>query len=163
MTATNALNKNTAKNTSQNPPIMSDVHAVLKLIETFGSLLVEETKALKKSDFKHVDMLQADKRQYAREYHTLVTRLSERKHEIVQLDMDTREKIVRARTQLTVILNENVKALEDARSSAKRLVDRILEVARRSVTDDSQTNYSAKGKTQAYKSSMLSLSVDTSL
>ena len=57
----------------------------------------------------------------------------------------------------------DLRALEAAKNSAARLVGKILDAARRSVADDRQTNYSAKGKSQAYKTSTLSLSVDQKL
>lgn len=144
-------------------PLSSDIGSVLKLIEDFGSLLQKETAALKKVDFKTVDALQEQKRDYAQRYSTLVTGLSERKAEIAQLDLKTRERLILARTAFTEILNDNLRTLEAAKDGTKRLVGRILDAARRAVIDDKQTNYSAKGQTQAYKTSTLSLSVDQKL
>lgn len=144
-------------------PLSSDLGSVLKLLEDFGSLLKKETAALKKADFKAVDTLQEQKRDYAQRYHMLVTALSERKAEIAQLDLKSRERLILARTAFTEILNDNLRTLEAAKDGTKRLVGRILDAARRAVLDDKQTNYSAKGQTQAYKTSTLSLSVDKNL
>lgn len=144
-------------------PLSADLGSVLKLIEDFGNLLKKETAALKKADFKSVDTLQEQKREYAQRYHTLVTGLSERKAEIAQLDLKSRERLILARTAFTEILNDNLRTLEAAKDGTKRLVGRILDAARRAVIDDKQTNYSAKGQTQAYKTSTLSLSVDKNL
>lgn len=143
--------------------VKNDVQQVLGLIAKFSDLLLRETSALRRSDFKEVDSLQADKRIFAHEYHAAVTVLCARKEEIAALDLPLREKLVRARTEFTIILNDNLKTLDMTRDSTKRLVNRILDLARQSVTADKQTHYSAKGKTQAYKSSMLSLSVDQKL
>lgn len=139
------------------------VTSMLKLIEDFGALLVKETEALKKADFRMVDLLQDDKRSLAREYQAHVTALASRRDEIAQMDMATRERLIKARTNFTIILNENLRALEASRSAARRLVDRILDTARKAVADEMQTNYSAKGRTQAYKTASMSLSVDQSL
>jgi len=146
-----------------NANLHNDVHSVMKLLDTFGQLLNEETTALRKSDFKTVDRLQAAKKQLANDYQVLVTGLSARKAEVAQLEMPLREKLVRSRTGFTRILQDNLAALETAKSSAGRLVNKILDVARKAVVDDKQTNYSAKGHAQAYKTSTLSLSVDKNL
>lgn len=146
-----------------NRDIRSDVQDVLSMIEKFGSLLKAETAALQDADFRKVDTLQNDKRVYAREYHTLVTNLTSRKDDVVKLDLSLREKLIRARTDFTITLNDNLRALEAAKDGARRLANRILDVARQAVTEEQHTNYSAKGKQQAYTSSMRSLSVDQKL
>lgn len=161
---TNATTAFTATATATATPTLRErVLGMLTLIEEFGSLLVKETDALRKSDFRLVDLLQDDKRHLAKRYHAEVTALSERKTEIPALDITLQERLIKARTTFTVILNENLRALEASRDSARRLVNRILDTARKTVTDELQTNYSAKGHTQAYKTAALSLSVDRSL
>lgn len=149
--------------TTDNRDIRSDVQDVLSMIEKFGGLLKAETEALQEADFRKVDTLQADKRAYAREYHALVTTLSSRKDDVVKLDLSVRERLIRARTEFTIILNDNLRALEAAKEGARRLANRILDVARQAVTEEQHTNYSAKGQQQAYTSSMRSLSVDQKL
>ena len=159
-----SIHKNKTTTASSNTIDLSqDVLTVLALIDDFGTLLTKETEALRKSDFKLVDMMQEDKRAYAKKYHALITHLSANKDSVIKLDISLREKLIRARTTLTVILNDNLRALEIAKASTRRLVDRILDVARKSVVDDQQTNYSAKGNMQAYKGSTMSLSLDTRL
>lgn len=159
---TNATDK-TNTQTTNTGSLRGAVLTMLKLIEDFGGLLVQETDALKRSDYRHVDLLQDDKRGFAREYQALVTALAARRDEMVALDVATRERLILARTNFTHILNDNLRALEASRNSARRLVDRILDTARKAVADEMQTNYSAKGRTQAYKTASMSLSVDQSL
>jgi hypothetical protein len=79
------------------------------------------------------------------------------------LDMSTREKIIRARTQFTAILNDNMRTLNATKNSAKRLVERILDAAQKSVIDDRQTHYSAKGKTASWKTATMALSLDQNM
>jgi len=145
------------------PNIVGDVNQILNVLDAFGKLLKEETAALKKNDFQTVDRLQASKRALARDYHGLIVGLSSSRENMVKLDMPTREKLVRSRTTFTEILQDNLRALEIAKNSTARLVNKILDAARRAVADDKQTNYSAKGRTQAYKTSTLSLTVDQKL
>lgn len=161
---TNATNAFTATATATATPALRErVLGMLGLIEEFGNLLVKETAALKKSDFRMVDLLQDDKRNLAKRYHAEVTALSERRNEMPSLDVSLQERLIKARTTFTVILNDNLRALEASRDSARRLVNRILDTARKAVTDELQTNYSAKGHTQAYKTAALSLNIDRSL
>jgi hypothetical protein len=143
--------------------LVSEVTDVMKLIEDFGALLMRETAALKKSDFNVVDTLQPAKRKLALEYQNTVTALAARKNEMAALDVAARERLVKARTQFTLILNDNLVALEAAKESTRRLVGKILDAARKTVVDEKQTNYSARGQAQAYKTSTLSLSVDRKL
>jgi hypothetical protein len=144
-------------------PLAVDVMEVMQLIEDFGALLLRETAALKKADFSVVDTLQPAKRTLALQYQNMVTSLAARKAEMATLDVAARERLVKARTQFTLILNDNLRALEAAKDSTRRLVSKILDAARKTVVDEKQTNYSAKGHTQAYKTSTLSLSVDQKL
>lgn len=161
-TATDAF-ATTTTTAAATPALRTRVLGMLGLIEEFGSLLVKETEALRKSDFRMVDLLQDDKRHLAKRYHAEVTALSERRDEMPTLEAGLQERLIKARTTFTVILNDNLRALEASRDSARRLVNRILDTARKAVTDELQTNYSAKGHTQAYKTAALSLNIDRSL
>lgn len=145
------------------PSLKDDVNAVLNLIEAFGSLLARETAAVKEADFATVDSLQLEKRTLAKAYHDRITALAERRAEMAALDKPLQEKLIRARTGFTITLNNNLQALEAAKDSARRLANRILDVARRAVAAECQTGYSAKGQTQSYKTSTLSLSLDHQL
>lgn len=144
-------------------PITLEATNLMALIMAFGVHLQEETAALRRADFATVEKLQQGKKNFAKDYHAQVTAFAARRDEIANLDVATREKIVRMRIEFTNTLNDNTRALESARDSAKRLVNRILDAARQAVVDDAETNYSSKGKAQAYKTSMLSLSVDQRL
>lgn len=143
--------------------LQAQVQSVLDILDNFGKLLTDETAALRKSDFQSVDKLQESKRRLAREYQASVEALAARKEEMSKLDIRLRESLVKKRTGFTIILDDNLRALEATKDSAARLVNKILEAARRAVTDKRQTNYSAKGQAQACKTSTLSLSVDQKL
>ena len=161
MTTKTLARKTENKGNSGGP--RSEIFELLTLIENFGNLLVKETDALMRADFKMVDLLQPDKKMFAKDYHILVTNLAARKDEMATLELSIRERLIRARTNFTIILNDNLRALEASKASTRRLVDRILDTARKTVTDDAQTSYSAKGHVQSYKTSSLSLSADLKL
>jgi hypothetical protein len=144
-------------------PLKLQVQEILAVMAAFTNLLVKETAALRKADFKSVDALQADKKLFAKQYQDKVNALAERREELAGLDLPTREKLMKQRVHFNTVLDENMRALELAQNSTKRLVNRILEVARTAITDEKQTNYSQAGKAVAYKSASMSLSVDQSL
>ncbi|MCK5555936.1 MAG: hypothetical protein KAI76_06845 [Alphaproteobacteria bacterium] len=148
---------------NQKPSIKLQVQEVLNVITTFSTLLVKETKALKKADLRTVNTLQAKKRLLAKQYHTKVTTLSARREELQELDLALCEKLVKERASFSVILEDNMQALDLVQNSTKRMVNRILEAARNAVTEERQTNYSNDGKAMSYKSASMSLSVDQSL
>ncbi|MCK5556156.1 MAG: hypothetical protein KAI76_07960, partial [Alphaproteobacteria bacterium] len=145
------------------PPLSLQVQETLIVISAFSNLLVKETKALKKANFKTIKTLQADKKLLAKQYHANITALSARREELQEIDLALREKLNKERASFSVILEENLQALDLAQNSTKRLVNRILEAARHAVTEERQTNYSNDGKAMAYKSASLSLSIDQSL
>lgn len=151
------------KPAQKNPALKEEVQALIALIETFSALLEKETKALAQMDFKSIDALQPEKRDLARRYHDQVTALSARKDEMGALDMTLREKMIRKRTSFTLILDKNLRALEATKNSAGRLIDRIREIAQKTVINEKQTHYSAKGKTGSWKTATMSLSIDQNL
>ena len=152
-----------ASKEDRKPSMKLQIQEILTVITAFSALLIKETNALKKADFKTVDTLQADKKLFAKQYHAGVTALSEHREELKDLDLALREKLVKERTKFSIILEDNMEALDLAQNSSKRLVNRILEAARHAVTENRQTNYSKNGKAMSYKSASMSLSVDQSL
>lgn len=140
--------------------LIADVQA---LVGVFSTLLRDETVALRKADFKAVDALQAQKREFARSYHDLITGLYERREELAALPAAERGSLIDTRAHFTKVLDENLRALDAAKESTRRLVNKILDSARRTVVDDRKTHYSNSGKAQSYKTATLSLSIDQKL
>ena len=143
--------------------LRGEVMTTLALLDDFGTLLDTETAALRLRDFEAVDRLQEQKRDLARRYHAAVTCLAAQSGALPAIEMPLREKLIRARTEFTGRLQENLTVLESVRKSAQRLVDKILDTARASVTAENQHAYAASGKAQAARSTSLSLSLDQSL
>lgn len=150
-------------NTAKKPALTNQVEELLALITLFGALLTEETEALRKADFKKVDSLQDKKRLLARDYNKLTALLADRRDELLNLDLLLRDKLLNSRSGFNRIVDTNARALDAAQNSTKRLINRILEVARDAVMEDTQTSYSNAGRVNTYKSASTSLSVDQSL
>jgi hypothetical protein len=143
--------------------LRADIMNVLVTLDDFSALLAAETAALKKNDFATVDDLQVRKREIARRYHDAVVVLSARPDALSSVDMPLRERLISTRIEFTRLLQENLTVLENVKKSTQRLVDRILDVARASVTEDRHHAYAHTGKAEAARSSSLSLSIDKSL
>ena len=147
----------------QKNTLSQDISQYLSVCRDFNALLLNETKALKAADFKAVDALQAKKQAMAKEYVSAVTALAERKDEFKALAPDARAIIVETRTAFTVTLDDNMRALTAVKDGARRLVDRILDTARKTVTRETHTHYSAKGQAQSYKTASMSINIDRQL
>jgi len=144
-------------------PLQPQLREVMAVIADFSNLLIKETAALKKADFKTVDTLQAGKKLFAGQYNAKVKALSGRKCEFPGLDRALRENLLKERDRFSVILDDNLRALELAQNSVKRLINRILDAARHAVMKERQTNYSNTGKALSYKSASTSLSTDQTM
>ena len=143
--------------------LRAQVQEILSVMTAFSALLSRETEALKKADFKTVDALQADKKLFAKQYEAKITSLANYRQELPNLELSVREKLIKERIRFNQILDENMKALDTAQNSTKRLINRILEAARMAVVEQKQTNYSSGGKAMAYKAASMSINVDHSL
>ncbi len=144
-------------------PFRLVIEELLVLINSFSNVLVAETDALKEINFKKVDSLQEEKKNLAKQYQTSIQDLSDRKDELTNLDINTREKLKQTRTHFNTILEANLNALDAARNSNQRLVDYILDIARQSIKEDHQVNYSNMGRTATYKSASTSMAIDEEL
>lgn len=160
---TTAIQNTPAATAQKTDALRADVMNILSLLDDFSALLSAETAALKKNDFKTVDTLQTNKRELAKKYHDLIVHLSAQSDALSGVEKGLHDRLLRARTDFTRLLQENLKALENVKRSTQRLVNKILDAARQSVTDDKHHAYASTGKAQAARSSSLSLTIDTTL
>lgn len=153
----------TKKEVTPKTPIETDVRQLMKLITSFTNLLKEETAAIKKIDYAGIDRLQEDKKALARQYQTEVNLLNQRKDDMQALPPDLKEQLVKARTEFTLTLDQNMRALEHLKTSGQRLVNRILSTARSTVVKETNSNYTASGQSTAARKNTLSISLDQEL
>lgn len=109
----------------------------LKLISDFTALLEDETVALHEADFATAQKLGKKKTRLAERYQGLTTQLRARRDELKQHHPELREKLVAARERFSDAARENVSAIERRRYSSQRMVDRLIEGARRSLQKSS--------------------------
>jgi len=143
--------------------LRGEVLEVLGVLDDFSALLNAETAALRKNDFAAVDGLQAHKRALAKQYQDVIVKLSARPEALSAVEVPLRERLIRTRTEFTRLLQENLTVLENMKKSTQRLVDRILDVARQSVSEDRHHAYASSGRAESARSTSLSLSIDKSL
>ncbi len=149
------------KTMTNDATIQDEVQMMLDLLDSFTILLEAETDALRSTQFDVVERLQGDKKSLAGMYQKQVTMLHDRGDEVATVDPSMKEKLIRARTQFTAVLQENLEALEAVRTSCQRLVNGIVRAARDAVVD--QPNYSAAGQTGNAGTGPVSISVNTTL
>lgn len=154
------MSKEIQKPATPSQALKKEIIDVLELIERFGRLLEKETSALRKANFKAVDGLQEEKKNMARSYQTHVSALHSKKAEIINIDMPLREKLINARIGFTTVLHENLRAIDAAKDSSKRLVDRILEAAREAALEDKTNAYTARGRMNNQTKAPLSISLN---
>src|SRR5580698_7298358 len=96
--------------------VKTQVQEILAVMLAFSNLLVKETNALKKADFKTVDTLQADKKLFAKQYEAKINALAGYRAELPNLELPLREKLVKERLHFNTVLDENMRALDIAQN-----------------------------------------------
>ena len=121
-----------------------DIADVTHFMEQFALLLKAETQALRAAKFEDAKQMQPQKQEMARQYKKRIQRLVDRKDDIATLPQDSKEALVAARLKFSEILAENLRVIEAARKTGRRLVEKIISSARDSVSQ--KTGYGATGK-----------------
>jgi len=124
-----------------------DIADITHFMEQFALLLKAETRALRGAKFEEAKQMQPQKQEMARQYQKRIQRLVDRKDDIAQMPEDAKENLVAARLRFSEILSENLRVIEAARKTGRRLVDKIISSARESVSQ--KTGYGATGKIQS--------------
>jgi len=132
------------ENTTQpRKPIEVEINELMHVMQNFSKVLLRENDLLIGAKFREIETLQNDKRHYVTEYKSKVNTLSKRKAEFTNVDTPLAEKLILARTEFVKLLNTNLQALSAAKTSSRRLVERIINTARDTV--EKKTNYNGGG------------------
>jgi hypothetical protein len=144
-------------------PINQQIEEFLSIVASFSTLIENETTALKKAKFKEVNAMQENKKFHAKRYEENIKLLTSRRDELTSIDLETREKLRAEREKFNLLLEQNKRALLNAKDSTIRVANFILESARKAATKNKETCYSNNAKTETYNSATSSVSFDTSL
>jgi flagellar biosynthesis/type III secretory pathway chaperone len=121
-------------------PLSNDVHHMLAAMQAFSGVLHAETIALQSRDMNTVEQLFPQKREFAQLYHDAMLRLDDQKDALKSLDDMLKSKIKQAGAHFSEIVKQNLVALESAKNVAERIVDLVMDAARRTVNDGPSYN-----------------------
>lgn len=132
------------QNSGTEKRLMEDIADIENFMQQFARLLQAETKALRAAKFEEAGRMQTQKQEMARQYQKRIQKLAERKDDMAALPEDAKKNLVAARLKFSEVLAENLRMIEAARKTGRRLVEKIISAARDSVSQ--KTGYTAAGK-----------------
>lgn len=129
--------------TSMSPALVNKVTHALQAVESFSALLDEETAALKASDFDAFKAMQDEKILRAEAYQAAILTFEEDIDILQTLDSDLKQKLHAAHARFNSAADANQNILLASKNVSERIVDMIIEAARRTVNEG--PNYGASG------------------
>ncbi len=131
----------------------------LRVISLFGDLLTQETQLLRQAKFEDAKALKDEKDNMAKLYQSLVETMAAHRAQIKeQISDDLRQNVIFARTEFTGVLHKNMEAIENAKKTSQRIINRIIDSAREATSTD--PNYNARGVAQNATQNAISISID---
>ncbi len=115
--------------------LSNDVAHMLAAMQAFSGVLNAETIALNAREMKIVDQLFPQKCEFAQLYHDAMLRLDDQQHMLKTLEPTLKQKLKLAYDHFHAIAEQNAKALTAAKHVAERMVDVVMDAARRTVMD----------------------------
>lgn len=125
-------------------PVAELAAETLQLITDFEALVRDETVALDNGNFEAAEALQKRKFAMTERYQGLADELRTRRDDLRAHHPELRDRLLKAREGFSEATRANVAAIERRRHSSQRLVDRLIEAARRGLQKSS--NYSKSGQ-----------------
>jgi flagellar biosynthesis/type III secretory pathway chaperone len=120
--------------------LTNDVNHMLAAMQAFSGVLHAETIALQSRDMNTVTQLFSQKREFAQLYHDAMLRLDDQRDLLKSLDESLKNKMRNASNHFNDIVQNNMVALESAKKVAERVVDLVMDAARRTVNDGPSYN-----------------------
>lgn len=121
----------------------NDVTHMLAAMQAFSGVLHAETIALNARDIKVVEQLFPQKCEFAQMYHEAMLRLDDQEMHLKSLDDGLKQKLKAAYAQFADVADANRRALAAAKEVAERMVNVVMDAARRTVMDG--PSYSRNG------------------
>jgi flagellar biosynthesis/type III secretory pathway chaperone len=120
--------------------LSNDVAHMLAAMQAFSGVLHAETIALQARDMNTVTQLFPQKREFAQLYHDAMLRLDDQRTDLKKLDQSLKSKLKGAYAHFDEIVRQNRTALTSAKAVAERIVDLVMDAARRTVMDGPSYN-----------------------
>ncbi len=140
------------------------VQKTFQVMKELESLLEDESAALIAANFKQADSFQDKKKELSQDYNSCIRNLINRKEDVAALPASMKELIVKTRLHFSKVLSANMRAIDGVRKSSQRLVDKIIDSARETVSTDA--GYNAAGRIYSSSSvagSPVSISINETL
>ncbi len=124
-------------------PISKVIDDSFMVMDKFAELLELETSLLREAKFEDAKELKHLKKEFTVQYQKHVQMLLNRKEEISVMPKELKDKIVKKRSEFSIILDENMKVINSVKQASQRLIDKIIETARDAVIQEK--TYGANG------------------
>lgn len=118
-----------------NSNINNDVTHMLAAMQAFSGVLHAETIALNSRDLGIVDQLFPQKCEFAQMYHEAMLKLDDQQPLLKTLEPSLKQKLKAAYAQFQDTTEQNRKALYAAKLVAERMVNVVMDAARKTVQD----------------------------
>ena len=112
-------------------------------VDDFSQLLEKETAALNVSDFNTFEALQDQKYDLAQTYQDKILAFEEHVEQLQEMPEESKDKLRASHSRFTLAAEENQTALQAASKISERVVNLIIDAAKRTVMDT--PNYGAAG------------------
>jgi len=150
MTNDMTLNKSRLDNTASEKPFIlsrdpnTAMQEMMHTIDALRSIYLEENEALEQSDTHRFISLQDRKLAAARNYQLGARQILERRAELKKIDPALKQNLAQMQEEFSEITAKNMTALGRISKAVERLNERIMQLARETVSKDG-VNYSASG------------------
>lgn len=121
---------------------------MMKVIDSFRTLMIHETELLDKADANGFLSLQDQKLTIARHYQSGITQLLERRDEFRNADPALRGKLAAMQRGFHDVVEKNLQGLDRMRRGTDRLRDKIMLFARDAALKETRFAYGASGSMQ---------------
>lgn len=118
--------------------------SVEQILSKLTTCLNQETEAIIQNNRNAADALQAEKIRLMEQYRSLSETLEKDTNVLDSIDPSVRDHLRKVSGEFQAALGTNAKAIKGAHNAVTRLMNRILNVARRTVTEG-QSQYNANG------------------
>ncbi|HEY1096491.1 MAG TPA: hypothetical protein VGF14_04565 [Alphaproteobacteria bacterium] len=115
--------------------LSNDVTHMLAAMQAFSGVLHAETIALQARDMNTVTQLFPQKREFAQMYHDAMLRVDDQRSALKSLEPSLKERLKAAYAHFNEIVRQNRLALNSAKEVAERIVELVMDAARRTVMD----------------------------
>lgn len=134
-----------------------------EILSALKQILEKETTALKSSDIHAAVSCQHEKILLVRQYEALVKEARNNAAILKQSTSGAKEGLIALQNEMQESAGANKRALGNSKKSVERLVNRMMEVIRKSVQSDTQVSYGSTGRVDDGGGRRVAMNIDETL